>query len=331
MRPALTTALALGLSLLGGEAQASVLGRLFGRAERRESSTSTERSVRAAPALRADESQLGSSVERQDLGAAGVRYRIGTGAPRGTLVFLHGWGGAPGGELFDRLAEGIATSGGSFTAVAPWLRARGDPAAPHTMSGQLALARAAIAALPGPVVLVGHSFGGKAALALAKELPSKVVGVVGLAPSVNMAHAYWKGLTGERGLPSPARMLETYAVEEHKLEAELAALPETDSERAHEIRSALADLRFQKDLARYDEPALESHLATPTLVFHGTEDGAVSIHYARRFAETNADRVRLVELPGEGHGLADAVGAIASEVTAFADARFASSVSRGQP
>jgi len=40
-----------------------------------------------------------------------------------------------------------------------------------------------------------------------------------------------------------------------------------------------------------------------TLVFHGTEDHAVSIHYARRLAASNPKTVQLVELAGVGHML----------------------------
>jgi alpha-beta hydrolase superfamily lysophospholipase len=57
-----------------------------------------------------------------------------------------------------------------------------------------------------------------------------------------------------------------------------------------------------RDLIQFQEPRVESGIRTPTLVFHGTDDRAVSIHYARRFAEPDRNPgATLVELPGTGH------------------------------
>lgn len=259
------------------------------------------------------------SDTRLDLGSKGLRYTIGSGPSEGTLVFLHGWNGGPGG-LFDALASELGKSGHSFTAVAPWLRSPSDDA-PHTMTNQLARARAAIEATEGPVVLVGHSFGGKAALALAKELTGKVVGVVGLAPSVNMAYSYWKTFSGERGLPAPKVAAKRYLSREKMLRKELGRIDrgsEEGEQRASAIEQEVSDLDFQRDLVTHDEPALESHLATPTLVFQGTDDRAVSVHYIRRFAETNVDQVHLVELTGESHQFANSIPSIAQPLADFA-------------
>ena len=236
--------LTLALLALSGTAQASVFSRWFGRGERREAVANkpVELDVRAErEGVRVSERVAlaprkgRSPVKRQDLGESGLRYQIGTGTPEGTLVFLHGMGGEPG-DLFDDLAKSLGRTGSSFTAVSPWLR---TPGKASSMTEQLDRARAAIAAQPGNVILVGHSFGGKAALQLAKEFPGKVIGVVGLAPSVKMAYSFWKGLTGERVLPDPiARQVKQADLEDNLEVRRLPAVTAKDAERFEKYRAA---------------------------------------------------------------------------------------------
>ena len=200
--------------------------------------------------------------------------------PTATLVFLHGLGDSPDTPIIQRLVGALGREGASVEIIAPWLRpvtvdAGGivSPAGVQTMSYQLNEARRAIRATNGQVVLVGHSFGGKAALALAKEFPGKVKGVVALAPSVKMLYSYWKGLTGERGLPDAARIGRVLGEQRTALQQQLAKADKPQLVR--QIKSELGYLDVMRDLARYDEPGLERGVTTPTLVLHGTEDAAV--------------------------------------------------------
>jgi pimeloyl-ACP methyl ester carboxylesterase len=174
---------------------------------------------------------------------------------------------------------------------------------PHTMSDQLQRARAVIDAQDGPVILMGHSFGGKAALKLAQQYPrEKVPAVVTLAPSVNMLHAYWKKVTGERQLPAPEIVQARLARVEASIQHRLSSLPKDASEEeVASLQGHLEQVRFMIDLAKNDEHGTETSVTRPTLVFHGTEDESVSIHYARRFAEANPRSVQMVELPAVGH------------------------------
>ncbi len=223
-------------------------------------------------------------------------------------IFLHGLGGEPTHFPLEGLEKALAKLGTELSISAPWLRpvriddeGKAHGTAPHTMSDQLARARAAIDAHDGPVVLIGHSFGGKAALALAKQRPDKVKGVIAFAPSVKMLYAYYKNLTGERGLPDSAKIAARLDVHEQWLRNELPK-HDPDSKEAHGVRGELGYLATMQDLVKHDEPNLELGVAVPTLHLHGTDDEAVSIHYARRFAEQNP-KVKLVEYQGINHGM----------------------------
>ena len=236
---------------------------------------------------------------------APVEWQIGRGKPTTTVVFMHGLGGSPEGYgplVRDLLGKRGLAATGAVRVVAPYMRPEDGP---HTMSDQLERARAVIDREPGPVILMGHSFGGKAALKLAQEYPqAKVPAVVALAPSVNMLHAYWKRMTGESGLPSRDVVEARLAQAEAGMVHELGKLPAgDDSEHAHYLKSEIQQVRFMRDLAVNDERGTESSVKTPTLVFHGTDDSAVSVHYAQRFAAANAPSVKLVVLPNVGHGL----------------------------
>lgn len=238
----------------------------------------------------------------EDLGEAPVTFHLGRGEPASTVIYMHGLGGDPRhSDDFVRKLLTPAEGSPAVRVVAIWMRPRQGL---HTMSDQLARARKAIDAEPGPVTLMGHSFGGKAALKLATEYPeNKVKNVVALAPSVNMLQSYWKRITGERELPAP-EVVEAKLAEVQKVLARNLAVAQARGERK-QIKEAAGELTYfqtMKDLAKHDEPGFERNVKRPTLVLHGTEDGAVSIHYARRFAAANPGAVEIVELPGADHG-----------------------------
>jgi len=233
------------------------------------------------------------------------QWVTGRGQPTATVVFLHGLGGSPESVVAHRLGQALGRRGECMTMVVPWLRpvrmnAKGEPVAtgPHTMTDQLNRLRAVLEAQPGPVILVGHSFGGKAALKLAKDPPPNVRCIVALAPSVSMLHSYWKSMTGERGLPQDAAKI-TRGLEDRRGQLRRAAASAGGEQRA-QIEGELEYLDVMRDLVQHNEPESERGLARPLLVMHGEKDNAVSVHYVRRFAEANQG-VRLVELPADHH------------------------------
>ncbi len=238
----------------------------------------------------------------EDLGEAPVTFHLGRGEPASTIIYMHGLGGDP--RHSDDFVQKLLTPAEGSPAVrvvAIWMRPRQGL---HTMSDQLARARKAIDAEPGPVTLMGHSFGGKAALKLASEYPeAKVKSVVALAPSVNMLQSYWKRITGERELPAP-EVVEAKLAEVQKFLSRNLAVAQArgDKKLVKEAAGELSYFQTMRDLAKHDEPGFERNVKRPTLVLHGTEDDAVSIHYARRFAAANAGAVEIVELPGADHG-----------------------------
>jgi pimeloyl-ACP methyl ester carboxylesterase len=94
-----------------------------------------------------------------------------TGATPARVVALHGWGRS--GQDFARILDGL-------DAVAIHLPGFGITAEPPTAWGTAEYADAVAAALEGsePVVVVGHSFGGRVAVRLAAKYPHLVSGLV---------------------------------------------------------------------------------------------------------------------------------------------------------
>ncbi len=108
----------------------------------------------------------------------------GTDLP--TLVFLHHFGGS--GRAWDAVTKIMAQAG--FRCIAPDLRGFGESPAPHDEPGCFSIGRMSddvVAVIDrftvGQHVLVGHSMGGKVALALAARESSALQAVVLLAPS----------------------------------------------------------------------------------------------------------------------------------------------------
>lgn len=233
-------------------------------------------------------------------------WQITEANPKATLVHLHGLGGRPDGTLITGLLHAFARGQHRLRVVAPWVRpvelrdGQVVGAGMESMSAIIKRARPTIDAELSsnrPVFLIGHSLGARAALKLQKEYGSSIHGTIGLAPALNNVHGYWKYLTTESGLPSKKKFDRKLKEHEQWLRQELG------KHWTKKLQKDLDWLLFIKDNARHDEKALQSSIHSPTLVLHGTHDGAVTIHYARRLAADPTNKgVTLHELPGLDHG-----------------------------
>ncbi|MCC6746396.1 MAG: alpha/beta hydrolase [Deltaproteobacteria bacterium] len=124
-----------------------------------------------------------------------VRWTVGAGDPRGTILMFHGLGSRPNNRLFAdlvaRLDEECRARGVCFRVESHWMRAvelDDDGNAQREGWGlggdSLRRARRAVEQALGPVLVLGHSMGAQAAVEVAQALPDRVRGVIGLAPAV---------------------------------------------------------------------------------------------------------------------------------------------------
>lgn len=200
-------------------------------------------------------------------------WQVGKGKPQFTMVFMHGWNGRPPNFLCSRLARKLARRGYSFKVVEPDLR-NGQKF--HSMSTQLRAAEAAIgAADPSiPVVLAGHSLGGKGALYLARSSPLKdrVKGMVLLAPSTRMLYSFIKGNVGKQalgpGAPLPTaqhaqRVLAEYAEKNARAAPKFKVLREAKAQLATVTPGARIGQWIAAKLTKKQAPykALETKVA----------------------------------------------------------------------
>ncbi len=261
---------------------------------------------KAKPRIRLEARQVQRPLNTRQPKTEVKHYQMGEGRGH-TLVFLHGLGGEPGGPMMDGVFKAMQAQGLSATVHAPLLREvrRSDTGkivseSRQTMTEQLRHARGVIDAQPGKVILFGHSFGAKAALILAREYPDKVKAIIAVAPSVKMLHAYWKSISGERGLADGAQMQAVFAQRQRSLESRIAATK--DPELRQNLAENLNYHKIMRDMIGHSESTFEQGVRVPTIVFHGSQDLAVSKHYVKRFAEDNR-KVNLVTYPHHDHHL----------------------------
>lgn len=230
-----------------------------------------------------------------------VTFSVGEGEPQSTVIFMHGMGSGP--QHNNNLIRTLLTPPKGSPAVrviSIWMRPQTGL---HTMTDQLARARAAIDAQPGPVTLMGHSFGAKAAVKLAAEYPEeKVKSVVALAPAVGMIPRFLKRYGGQQTMPAPHEVRPIVVDVQRQFARKLAVARAADD--PHAIAANARRLEFSRqieDLLDHDEHGIERNVTRPVLVIHGTDDEQVSIGRARGFAARNKGTVKLVELPAVDH------------------------------
>lgn len=207
------------------------------------------------------------------------------GAP--VWVFLHGLGGSRSGSKASRFRDWLSGRAPGFLAFD--FTGHGDSGGDCrglTLSRNLEdIGRVAAflrrEAPRAPLVLVGSSMGGVAALWYAALHPEQVRLVVAIAPALRMA----------------ARIAASLSAAERRRWRERGFLPVPIGHEVLEIGPGVVD-----DEERYPPERLAAELAAPTLILHGAEDPVVPVELSRDLA-SDCPLVRLIEIEGGGHRL----------------------------
>lgn len=137
-----------------------------------------------------------------------------------------------------------------------------------TISRMVAQVSEAIAAAPGPAVLIGSSLGGFVAVHVAAREPARVGQVILLAPALDFSAHRLRDL-GDRGLDE-WRRTDTLNVFHYGYG------------RVMPVRYSLYE-----DATRYD--AFAAHVPQPVQIFQGTRDSAVDPETVRRWAAARSN------------------------------------------
>ena len=218
------------------------------------------------------------------------------------LVFLHHFGGS--GRTWSQV---IARLENNFCCIAPDLRGFGDSAAPPRETrfavddyaddvAELVQARGLTR-----WVLVGHSMGGKIALALAARRPAGMVSLVLVAPSPPtpepMTDAARAHLRASHGDPNAARAIVAMICGDRALPARLRERTVADMLCAAPAAwQAWLDTGSRENIAER-MPAV----AVPALVLAGERDPALPAAVLEREVVSRLTGASLTVVPGAGH------------------------------
>lgn len=250
----------------------------------------------------------------------GHGLHVVTAGNRGnTVVLIHG-ASANAREFTTNLMPAMSDN---FIVLAPDRPGHGYSAMPDSQDGRLAMHARQIAGLiaateGGPVVVVGHSYGGAVALRLALDYPEAVRGLVLLAPVTHdwgenggtawynhvaalpiMGHTFAQlapivgpgsAKSGMKSVFHPAPVPEDYY---DQAAIGLLFRPQTFRANARDMVALKAELAQQQ--TRYVE------LELPIIVFSGAKDTVLKPQLHARRLELQAANVELVKLPNGGH------------------------------
>ncbi len=263
----------------------------------------------------------------------GVLLHVETDGPDDaalTVVLVHGFAAS-----MDQMAQQRATLARHARVVALDLRGHGHSGwrAPRRVDVDR-LARDLTAVVEsrtrGPVVLVGHSLGGMAVMALARSRPDLVGSVVAGVALLSTS----SGGLARTVLPGPVADIATRTGLAHAvLLAAWLLAPLADAARPFrrswgrrwlarrlvadpgrhpDVPATMADVRsglprantvaFYPGIVDHDGTAgLELLRDVPSLVLTGTEDRTIPAEHSRRIADALGGRTTLVHVPGAGH------------------------------
>ena len=229
------------------------------------------------------------SLEPEDPGQArlALDWTPGATADSPVWLFLHGLGSDRNGGKARRFRDHLAGRGPGFATLDfTGHGASGGDCRGLSLSRNLEdIGRAASfleREAPGaPLVLLGSSMGGIAALWYAAQNPGAAARVFAIAPAFRMAARLAASLSAAERRAWAARGFLPFPVGESVLEFGWGAVADED---------------------RYPTERLAAALKTPTLLLHGAEDGVVPAGLSRAFADSCA-AADLVELEGGDHRL----------------------------
>ena len=212
------------------------------------------------------------------------------GSGEARALALHGWGRDR--HDFDRVLEGMD----AVSLDLPGFGASPPPARAMGAAGYAQAVSRALDGFPRPPVVIGHSFGGRVATALAAARPDGVAGLVLtgaplLAPSPE----------GPRPRTSPVYRIARWAhrrglLSGERLEAERRRRGSADYRAA---RGVMREVLVTAVNESYEEEL--SGLSCPVRLLWGADDREVPVSVARRAADLCRGRLEIVE--GVGHNL----------------------------
>ena len=260
-----------------------------------------------------------------------VHERVGHGsAGRPALVFLHYFGGS--GRTWEPVVDALAAAG--WRCLAPDLRGFGKSPAPgeewthytvdamaddiHGMIGRLRLER---------FIVVGHSMGGKVALALAARQPASLAGLALVSPSPPTPEPMEPAerarlLAGGGGRAATEKTL-------RKITARPLSDAVLDATVADHLRaSAPAWRAWLEHGSREDISARVPHIKVPVRIVVGAQDQAITGELVTReiLARLHGTEALLKSVPDVGHLLpleapSDAVWFLLDAFASFAPSR----------
>jgi pimeloyl-ACP methyl ester carboxylesterase len=217
-----------------------------------------------------------------------------------TIFILHGWGSSS--ERWSGVIEQLSRA--EYDVLAPDLPGFGQsvpPPGPWNVEEYAAWAGAFLDSLNvRPLLIVGHSFGGRVAIRLLQQRPDLAQGLV---------------LCASSGIKHPPTRKQRVAFIVAKIGNFIFSIPGLSALRNLARRALYRSIgeydyyrtsgimreTFQRINAHDIAPGLET-FATPTLLIWGAQDQATPLADAHRFHELIADS-RLEILPGAGHRL----------------------------
>lgn len=216
---------------------------------------------------------------------------------RPTLVFLHHFGGSA--RSWDMVIERLGHDWETVALDLPGFGASAGEPGPYTISAYADRVQDRLRALAS-YVLVGHSMGGKVALAFAARRPAALRRLVLLAPSPPTPEPIAEEVR--------ARLIagwSQYGTASETL-ARATARPLGEAERGRVIADMMAADRgawtaWLEQGSREDISGLMPLVATPTLILSGECDQAIGTDVVRREVAARLKTAALLPVPGAGH------------------------------